>query len=384
MRQQVHPAAKPLSDLKTKCTFVYRGWASSFKIRKPRPDCSIQQPSTPRVSQRDSQVQRLAIVFGDYLVNSKEIGRVDEPAEIDNHGNRDEAMQKTPIAVTAAHKLDQLLERSSKYVVYEALPLESPANQDAHRMLSTSAGLESVLSTLTYSQYLLAYLEPRLQLGLVTTANSLLGTKLAASPPITGPSRFVALGTLLFNTRTALRLFNLPLLYTWTRNTMDDPYIRRDAFVHTTTALKCGFYMTFQCLENVAFLTEKNVLPVALTARWNPSGEIGRIYLWACRAWLAGVVCDILRLAREAYINSMSRTEKVPSAETTLSKGYPVIEEFDWWLELAIPVAWLPMATHFSIPGGLRYFNDGWFGACGMVEGLCKAVPIWLATATVK
>lgn len=114
--------------------------------------------------------------------------------------------------------------------------------------------------------------------------------------------------------------------------------------------------------------------------------------LWACRAWLVGVSCDLLRLVREAVLTQQRRWRRRQVAgrgedakanvEEEQGKVGREEEEEDakWWGEMIGPLSWLPVAVHYSVEGGLPGMNLGVIGFCGMMAGLGKTRALWTAT----
>lgn len=136
-------------------------------------------------------------------------------------------------------------------------------------------------------------------------------------------------------------------------------------------------------------LADNGVVPKSFIARINRGDSTtARVYLWAYRAWLGGVSCDFLRLAREAQLENRRRAARRKMRED----GREVAvyqEEADrkvdakWWMDLMIATAWLPMALHFSSStGGLPGWNLGWMGVCGLVAGGERFRGMWRATVS--
>jgi hypothetical protein len=125
----------------------------------------------------------------------------------------------------------------------------------------------------------------------------------------------------------------------------------------------------------------------AFIARINRGdSKTARLYLWAYRAWLAGVSCDFLRLGREWQVEGHRRAVRAKMQ----SEGKAVAEyqddadsQFDkrWWTDLMIAGAWFPMALHCALEGGLPGFNLGIMGLSGGIAGLGKFSALWQATA---
>lgn len=143
----------------------------------------------------------------------------------------------------------------------------------------------------------------------------------------------------------------------------------------------------FQLLENIALLQDNAVLSQSLTARWNKSGSTAKIYLWSYRAWLFGVVCDFLRLGREAQLSSQKRSERSSSqsfGQDVKDLAQSVKEEDSkWWSDLVVPVSWLPVALHSGSETGLPGMNLGIMGVCGAMAYLGRARGLWEQTKDV-
>jgi hypothetical protein len=152
--------------------------------------------------------------------------------------------------------------------------------------------------------------------------------------------------------------------------------------LYATALTQASFYLIFQSFENIALLTDHKVFSSQLTARWNTSGNTARIYLWAYRAWFAGVLCDFVRLGREAQLEKQKRANRADGEK----QGVSVREEDQkadakWWSEAIVPAAWFPMALHCALESGLPGFNMGIMGMSGGIAGLGKFASLWQATA---
>ena len=253
-----------------------------------------------------------------------------------------------------------------------------------NRLLATPGGLSSFLSTFNYTLYLLAYLESKSQ-PLKIRLNQLLNNT-SAGPALalsTQPSNFLALASILSTTRTTLRLFGLFPLYAWLRQLMQGPKPGQDKVLYRTAVTQCLVYLAYQFLENVGVLTDSKVLPASYTSRWTRSsgGTTNKIYLWAYRAWMAGVVCDFVRLLREAQIERSSRAQRTTSSTSVSTREQDESVDAKWWSQLIVPMAWLPVAVHYSVEGGLPGFNLGLMGASGGLAGLGRTADLWASTA---
>lgn len=263
-----------------------------------------------------------------------------------------------------------------------------------HRLLANPGGLSAFLSTFNYTLYVLAYLQAKSP-SVANLARKLLYTlKLTSSKPPTttlvvnaAVSPIAALGGLISRTRTTLRLFGLFPLYAWLRTLLAGPKPGADPVLHRIALTQCLSYITYQFLENISVLADNGVVSprvIALLNRGNPT--TARVYLWAYRAWLGGVSCDFVRLAREAQLEGRRRATRKQMKE----EGHEVAiyqDEEDartdkrWWTDLMIASAWLPMALHFSSDkGGLPGWNLGFMGLCGLVAGSARARGLWEGT----
>ena len=162
---------------------------------------------------------------------------------------------------------------------------------------------------------------------------------------------------------------------------MQGPKPGQDQILYATSLTQCSLYMTFQFLENVALLTDKEVLPTSYTARWTAKsgGTTAKMYLWAYRFWFGGVLCDFVRLAREAQLEREKRANRTEKEVSTREEEKEI--DAKWWSDLIVPTAWTPVAMQFSTEGGQPWFNLGIMGACGAMAGLGRTASLWQATA---
>lgn len=243
--------------------------------------------------------------------------------------------------------------------------------------------MSSFLSTFNYTLYLLAYLETK-ALPLKARLYQLLGQTVASASPAlnAGPSSIAALGGVLSSTRTTLRLFGLFPMYAWLRQLSHGPKPGQDQVLYSTACTQAMLYFTFQFLENVAYLTDNKVLPASYTNRWTASngGKTAKIYLWAYRAWMGGVLCDFVRLFREAQLEREKRAQRSGITDVN-TREEDEKTDAKWWSALIVPTAWIPVATQFSVEGGIPGFNLGIMGACGAIAGLGRTAELWNATA---
>lgn len=141
--------------------------------------------------------------------------------------------------------------------------------------------------------------------------------------------------------------------------------------------------MAYQVLENVGLLTNHKVLPPSLTAQWaDETGRPVHVFLWAYRAWLVGVLSDLVRLAREAQLKT-SLKARDGSALTIEETKADKQRDQKWWTDLMITTVWIPIAVHFSKRGGFPWFNMGIMGACGIGASWSRTAQLWKETENV-
>lgn len=198
-----------------------------------------------------------------------------------------------------------------------------------------------------------------------------------------------ALATLLSQTRTTLRLFATFPLYAWLRTLLvqGGPKPGADPVLHRIALLQSSSYLVFQALENICVLADHGVVSERIIAAMN-FGEksTARVYKVAYRAWLGGILCDFLRLAREAQVEGRRREARrklrADGHETAIYQDEEDAKaDRKWWSDLIIASAWLPMAAHFSSNTGLPGWNLGVMGVCGLVAGGERIAGLWGATA---
>ncbi|KXL43819.1 hypothetical protein M433DRAFT_131072 [Acidomyces richmondensis BFW] len=249
-----------------------------------------------------------------------------------------------------------------------------------NKLLAAPGGLSAFLSTFNYTLYLLAWLEAK-STPLKIRIYQLLNNTTVVTVVDNGPSHIAALGSLLSSTRTTLRLFGLLPMYAWFRQLMQGPKPGQDRILYATSVTQCCLYISFQFLENVAFLTDHNVLPRSYTTRWTQAsgGKTAKIYLWSYRSWMGGVLCDIVRLFREAQLERARRSQRTTTDVSTMEEDKATDEK--WWSQMVVPLSWLPVAIQFSKEGGIPGFNLGIMGLCGAMAGLGRTAELWAKTA---
>ncbi|KAK3051474.1 hypothetical protein LTR09_007497 [Extremus antarcticus] len=313
------------------------------------------------------------------------------------------------------------------------------------RLLSTTTGLKSTLSTILFTSTLLhSYLTPFLLLRYRTAfATPHSSTSVPSKPsaprdpsaPFTIPESLRTLtasklsrtcSSLRSLSQTAadawlfLRLFDLFHLYQHAHDIWEKPH--RDPAVKTLLWAEVGSAACFHALENVAFLSMKWVLP----GMGGPSfGDAKRLMRWSGYFWVAGTVLEGLRLARvwqlgwreelgaekeeeegvEGFVEVSgeevetvgSGSEKVKSEELenealgTDVKGHEgegVVQveskelERRWRIKVRNAVDCLPMALHWRYMSPMEGPNmEGLQGVLGLVPSVVWLRDAWWQTA---
>jgi hypothetical protein len=261
------------------------------------------------------------------------------------------------------------------------------------RLLASPGGLSAFLSTFNYTLYVAAYLQTKSP-DLADLARKFLSISKSPSKPATttlvadgAVPPVAALAGLISRARTTLRLFGLFPLYAWLRTLLQGPKPGADPVLHRIALTQCLSYVTYQFLENVCVLADNGIVPKSFISLLNRGDSTtGRLYLFAYRAWLGGVSCDFVRLARERQLESRRRSARQHLKEDGRELAEYQDEEdkaFEkrWWTDLMIASAWLPMAFHFSSStGGIPGWNLGWMGLCGLVAGSSRGRALWAST----
>ncbi|KAI0536805.1 hypothetical protein GGR58DRAFT_527993 [Xylaria digitata] len=244
-----------------------------------------------------------------------------------------------------------------------------------NKLLLPTKDLGSVLTTFNYSLYILAYFDAKAHalkskaLSLVTTeatVSALSGTAEAESSP------FARLGSLVANARTTLRLFGLLPIYVRARRLMNNSK-GMDHVLYVITVVQCSLFVTFQLLENVAFLTQNGVLSKRGLGRWpeGAGGRVATIYRVAHRAWFLGIMCEAQIFFRRNHIDKSEITKE--EAEKAAQ----------WYYDWIRPSAWLPIGWQLSAwteDGVASTNNLGVQGFAGVLADLRRTATLWHAT----
>ncbi|KIW80010.1 hypothetical protein Z517_06625 [Fonsecaea pedrosoi CBS 271.37] len=301
-----------------------------------------------------------------------------------------------------------------------------------NKLISTTAGLGSLLATINFSANLAIYLSVRLpvwwsalvsryvtrtrrrqgqgqgQQVPVAIAAAVAAIAATAPPVLTS---LASLASLISDWRKSQRLTGLIPLYTRLRLLMSttnpaiqalDPVLRGLFFV------QCHAYIVFQAVENLCHLQSKGLLPASASSLVERRGGFARWAVWSYRAWCLGVVTNFLRLAREADLvrrREGRRRRRRSNRQSTHrhgegggepdgdgheegegdgEEGEAATEEFyrKFWNEILISACWFPIALHISLPPkGIRGMNQGISSTLSLVATVMGLRSHWRATA---
>ncbi|KAI4866892.1 hypothetical protein F4820DRAFT_415360 [Hypoxylon rubiginosum] len=290
-----------------------------------------------------------------------------------------------------------------------ALLAAAPSNADAflahlQRCLQTPSGVDTALLFLCYTSRLSASaLEAATRPAVARSAGSLLALA-AALPPnaalvfsakilpssgaalvLTLAKRLRALSALLSDARTFLRLWGLLNMYFWARRLVvkwresgsgeKSSAASKDDRVETAISwVQLATCVVFQSLENVAYLSSKNVLG------WSPAAQ-RKAGLWSARFWAAFVGAELGRLAYESRKRGRrSRAEKFAGGKTAAEVQRDEAEWAGAWRGSVVRnLAWAPLTLHWSTETGL--LSEMAVGALASVPGVIQMRDLWRRTA---
>ena len=224
------------------------------------------------------------------------------------------------------------------------------------RVISTPAGLDATLATVCYTSLLLH----------TQFSNSRTPSRLANLSPA-----FRNLYNLLEDTRVYTRLTGLVALYTAIRET----WAIRQHDVVSDILLRSSLLAvtTYQVLENIALLVQHNVLRSRRLKPWE-----GWFWTTSNRFWLAALFCDLARLARARQLG-FEDDSIVAGNDAATEEGHESLSQVEnavdllrkqWWQELLMTAASLPMAVNWSFAEGESPVNETLVAGAGLVGGL--------------
>ncbi|KAL8866751.1 MAG: hypothetical protein Q9198_008771, partial [Flavoplaca austrocitrina] len=169
--------------------------------------------------------------------------------------------------------------------------------------------------------------------------------------------------------------------------TTNNPLSNSENLTHSITLTQILAGITFQILENLAYLGDKNILPLSPARR-------SKYWLWCCRAWAAHVFLEIFKLllSRPQHTQDLQiptpktidpktsssenvQTTPTPSHQQTTTKA----ERETFHRNLKINLAYAPMTLHYSLPNGL--LNDSTVALCGVLASWWGLQGAWARTA---
>ncbi|KAI9793091.1 MAG: hypothetical protein M1816_000989 [Peltula sp. TS41687] len=260
-----------------------------------------------------------------------------------------------------------------------------------HRLLSRTAGADTVLLTTHYTLLTLLSslsLWTRRQarqtaLALARTTAPLLlpgETVIAAiSLPATSTrtaARLRALTDLISDVRAFMRLWGLLGILAWAGRAWRHP--DADRVVRAIVYAQVLANVLFQALENGAYLAGHGVLG------W--SGERRRtVAKWSARFWAVSVGLELGRLWRVRRVGVAGGEDGKGGGEKQRDMGKM---ERDWWRQVVVNVAYLPLTVHWSLPegagAGAGLMSEFWVGVLGCVPGWIGVRQLWKETAEME
>lgn len=241
----------------------------------------------------------------------------------------------------------------------------------AIRLMSTSAGQDSCLGIIEYSLHALHYvstskilvgLQRRLQRRLASIVqherlNPPSGRSNIVNKPVSSPSfsPFLSLSELVSDARYTTRLLGLVALWAEGSNIALSP--RNDSMSYILAVLQVTSGITYQILENIAYLGSKEKIPHRWLEKW---GKIGLWYLWGVRALLVHVLIYLMKLYRERKL----KEDKYPiflsvgkhpggTHEALEEKSLQDHEAQRWRQSFSSALIWALLCFHWSRPSGI-------------------------------
>ncbi|MCJ1393536.1 hypothetical protein MMC18_006411 [Xylographa bjoerkii] len=264
------------------------------------------------------------------------------------------------------------------------------------RLISTTSNLDTTLLTITYTLHLLHALFDRLTTLRLSIAAQSLSDLLSQLPFAIPPSSTfyatlipsptsrlfrlttstAALAALIDDVRIFLRLGGLLSIYTWGSSVYRSP--PQDWILRSIAWGQVGACAMFQYLENGAYLGSKGVFAFG-------NEKVNKWYVWSSRFWMAHVVLEFGRLARQW---SLQREEGIAKKLGTESKddendlGRLLVkndeEQREWWKQVYVNAAWLPVTVHYGSETGI--VGEAQLALLGLVAGILGIRDAWKAT----
>lgn len=193
----------------------------------------------------------------------------------------------------------------------------------------------------------------------------------AAALALTLSKRLAAFSGLLSEARMILRLWALLGMYFWAKNLLRRTFFsspsssteKESAPRPSKTALtieytRLALCLVFQSLENVAYLSSRNVLPLS-------PAQQGAAFKWSARFWAGYVGIELGKLLAERFgagAKSQSQEEKT-----------------EWTKKTVRQLAWAPLTLHWGSEKGL--VSEMTVGALASIPGVIQVRDLWASTA---
>jgi hypothetical protein len=254
-------------------------------------------------------------------------------------------------------------------------------------ILSTPAGTDSLLRTITYTlQFLVCGLQNIMEnhlstiLGLVVSINQFKSKIFPPKPRVPGTKgvgkksgggssllptimkavpRAGRMSSLISDFRTFTRIWGLLGMYAWGKSLIFTP--PKDMVLRLIGWGQCISYIFYQGYENRAYLAGKKI--------WSKRDgkDITADWLWSSRMWMVAVGLEFVRLFRVRQLwntNTMSIEEEKKERAT-------------WRREFIANCANAPLTLHWSVEGGK--LGDTSVGFLGMIGGYVGLSERWRA-----
>ncbi|MCJ1433288.1 hypothetical protein MMC27_002647 [Xylographa pallens] len=287
------------------------------------------------------------------------------------------------------------LQRLTQVLPYYVSRTDSHISR-VNRLISTTSTLDTTLLTVTYTLHLLHALLKRITTLRLSIAAKSLHNLLVQLPYVLPPastffatltpspaSRLfrlttstAALAALIDDVRIFLRLGGLLSIYTWGASVYRSP--PQDRVLRSITWGQVGACALFQYLENGAYLGSKGVFAFG-------NEKVNKWYVWSSRFWMAHVVLEFGRLARQWSLNREGIASKDLGSEKQgeeIDHGQILArreeEDREWWKQVYVNAAWFPVTVHYGSESGL--VGEAQLALLGLVAGVLGIRDAWKAT----
>ena len=99
------------------------------------------------------------------------------------------------------------------------------------------------------------------------------------------------------------------------------------------------------------------------------------------RFWVAGILLDIVKLLRQASLESARRKRSTSEKSASVASAAEAAEwDQRWWSEFRVAACWAPIAFRDCFSGGVIGLHDGVVGFLGMCANLDGLREQWEGT----